>query len=830
MKNTIKTIGFAVIAVIALTVCGNNNDGGKKTIVDITVTTQPDKIEYNIGEELNLTGMVVTAAYSDGSTQVVSDYTVSGFVSSTAGQKTVTVTYEDNSATFTVTVLPEAITIVGIAVTNSPNKTQYDTGEELNTVGLVITATYSDGSTLQVTGYTASGFDSSTAGEKTVTVTYNGKTATFTITVRQIVSITITTLPNKTVYGKGDTLDTYGLVVTAAYIDGLTQQITGYTTSGFNSSTEGEKTITVTYNSKSASFTVIVNDAFTSIAALITWLVAQPANTKTTAYNVKLNVGNLNGDYNTAGSAGNTLYTNKNKYVNLNLSGSTFTSIGADAFAGCYSIISVTISANVTSIGLDAFGGCENLTSVTIGSRVTSIEDFAFSDCYSLTSITIPNSVSKIDWGAFQGCTGLTRVIFQGTISRNDFHSYAFGYSGNTGYIGDLRNKYLAGGIGVYTRPNVGYDGTWTKTSDDVGSLPPAGGDYNSYAGFSYSVNGAVVTIHKYNGSGGAVIIPAQIDGKPVTSIEDSAFASCTGLTSVTIPNSVTEIWSSVFAGCTALSSVNIPNSVTLMRWGVFSGCTSLISVTIPDSVTSIEGYAFRDCTGLINVTIPNSVTSIGELAFKNCTSLTSVTIGNSVKKIGKFAFDGCTSLTSVTFQGTIPSSAFSDVYDIYTFPGNLRVKFYEEDEANGTPGTYTRMNGSSSHWAKNGKSFGDYFYSEVDGKITIVEYNGAGGDVTIPAQINGKPVTSIGQSAFYGCTSLTNVIIPDSVTSIEFIAFQECTSLISIMFQGTIPSSGIHVYAFYSLGNLRNAYLAGGIGTYTTNTPGDSEAKWTKQ
>ena len=103
-----------------------------------------------------------------------------------------------------------------------------------------------------------------------------------------------------------------------------------------------------------------------------------------------------------------------------------------------------------------------------------------------------------------------------------------------------------------------------------------------------------------------------------MTSIGNYAFRDCSGLTSVTIPNSVTSIGSSTF-----------------------SGCSGLTSVTIPNSVTSIGSDAFRGCSGLTSVTIPNSVTSIGSSAFQNCSSLTSVTIGNSVTSIGNYAFSG---------------------------------------------------------------------------------------------------------------------------------------------------------------------------------------------
>ena len=131
------------------------------------------------------------------------------------------------------------------------------------------------------------------------------------------------------------------------------------------------------------------------------------------------------------------------------------------------------------------------------------------------------------------------------------------------------------------------------------------------------------------------------------------AFSNCTGLTSVTIPNSVTSIGMNAFYGCSGLTSATIGNSVTSIGSYAFSNCIGLTSVTIPNSVTSIGGGAFSRCAGLTSVTIPNSVTGIGSSAFYGCSGLTSVTIPNSVTSIGYSAFEGCSGLTTVNFNAT---------------------------------------------------------------------------------------------------------------------------------------------------------------------------------
>jgi len=149
-------------------------------------------------------------------------------------------------------------------------------------------------------------------------------------------------------------------------------------------------------------------------------------------------------------------------------------SVGEQAFQGCANLSitwnynpaltaenfkdylkTVIIPDSVTIIGEGIFSGCTSLTSVTIENGVTVIGDTAFYNCTSLASVTIPNSVTSIRMGAFYGCTSLTSVTFQGTINSANF-------SISDPFNGDLRAKYIAGGIGRYTRPN-GSSQTWTK-------------------------------------------------------------------------------------------------------------------------------------------------------------------------------------------------------------------------------------------------------------------------------------------------------------------------------------------------------------------------------
>jgi hypothetical protein len=241
------------------------------------------------------------------------------------------------------------------------------------------------------------------------------------------------------------------------------------------------------------------------------------------------------------------------------------------------------------------------------------------------------------------------------------------------------------------------------------------------------STNLSTVAVDQNKSIVGDLIIPSAVSYDnvtyTVTSIVRNAFES-SGITSVSIPNTVTSIGEYAFDDCIGLTSITIPNSVTDMGDGVFYGCSGLTSITLSTSITEINAYTFSGCKNLTSINLPNSLTNVGTSAFESCEVLTSVSFPNSVTSLGDYMFYGCFGLESVDLPDSL------------------------ENIAEGL------------------------FYS--CSSMTSIE---------IPST-----VTSIAYLAFFDCVSLTSITIPSSVTSIVDGAFAFCQALTSVTTEITTP------------------------------------------
>ncbi len=441
------------------------------------------------------------------------------------------------------------------------------------------------------------------------------------------------------------------------------------------------------------------------------------------------------------------------------------TEISDDAFNCCHNLKNITIPDSVTKIGEGAFSVCIGLMNITIPKNVTGIGDGAFCDCRELASITIPSRVTKIGRSVFEYCNNLVSIKVSGDNKV---------YHDKNNCLIETKSKTLIAGCKNSVIPN---DGSVTKIGNDA------------FSGCEELKS---------------IIIP---DG--VTEIEDCAFFDCAGLTSVTIPDSVTDIGYKAFCGCHSLTSVNIPNGVTKIGSSAFCYCENIKEISIPDSVTEIGNGAFDlnglskikvsggnktyhdegNClietksktliSGCRNSVIPNdgSVTVIGNDAFYDCSGLTDITIPDSVTEIGNDAFGECVGLKEIT----IPAGVTEIGYDALS--GCKELSIIKVSDAN-------KVYSGKGNCLIETKS-----RTLIAGcKNSIIPDDGS--------------VTKIGRSAFYCCTELTEINIPNTVTEIEDWAFSECTELTDI----NIPNGLIKIgsNAFIGCEKLTNVNFNG--------------------
>lgn len=213
----------------------------------LEVTHMPTKTKYLVGETFDSTGLIITAYYNDNTSEQVTGYTLSSPDMSAYGSKTVTVTFDEKTVDFSILV----VDISGIEIKTPPTKQEYLVGDALDSTGLTVLVKYTDGTSETITsGFTVSELDSSSIGEKEITVTYKNHTATFKVLVYELQGIRITHYPEKTYYRVGETFDPTGLIVVVLRTDNTEKEITDYTVSGFDSSKAGTKTITVSYQTE----------------------------------------------------------------------------------------------------------------------------------------------------------------------------------------------------------------------------------------------------------------------------------------------------------------------------------------------------------------------------------------------------------------------------------------------------------------------------------------------------------------------------------------------------------------------------------------------------
>ena len=357
---------------------------------------------------------------------------------------------------------------------------------------------------------------------------------------------------------------------------------------------------------------------------------------------------------------------------------------------------------------------------------------------------------------------------------------------------------------------------------------------------FSYKeTDDGTVKLFGYKGDLREIVIPSEINGKSVTVIE-RGFAPYhfpkAEVTAVYLPDTIKEIGMEAFKDYTGLRRINLPEGLEVIGEEAFANCASLKEITLPGSLKSFDSAFYHSGVETLTVSegiktiaynsfcgakirklvLPNGVKSIDSDAFYDCAELESVTFSEGLEEIRAGAFGGTNKLTSVTLPATVKSiyetSFFLNGENKVFFEGdapefvrytsptgerNEEITYVFHESAKGL--SYPRWYGYKTEIAEKPNAArpvsGDYEYAENDTGITVCAYIGTGTDVTVPAEINGKPVTKIGESAFFAQNAPTSILLPDTVTEIGEYAFANCASLVSVDLPSGLRRIGSHAF-----------------------------------
>ncbi len=578
----------------------------QKQVSALYLEQLPARREFAIGEEFDLSGMLIDVLFVDGSHEMINEgYTFEPTSSVEIGEQKVVVSYGEKSVSFVVNIVETVVD--RIEVIEEPTKLNYYVGEAFDTTGLTILAEYPNGTTGEISsGFTVSPEKFTETGKQTVTVTYGGKTLEFEVEVARanITRVAVRTMPAKTAYTVGETLAMKGFSMWAYFDNGTSQIITNsYSYTPKTLTKEGTQSVTVTYLGKSTSFNVTVTNPKPTITKIA--VATMPNATSYTVGDTLNSVGlSITVTYSdgktqtlTSGFTCSPTTLNKAGKIAVTVSyGGAVTSfnvtvnepISAEGTCGAKakwtlkgSVLTVSGTGDIASYG---DGGAPwsayktQIKTVTVESGITSIGAYAFANT-AVETLNLPDTLRKIDKTSLYNTTRLKAINLDsanrsftqknGSLTSRDgtklyaaalarfgdtyaipdgvtaIEAYRLFYNSNVREIAINKDLYS---IDPTTFIGAGYLEKFTVDARNVAFV--------TSDGVLYTKNMNALACYPYAKSGSSYTIP-----EGVTVIREYAFVINTKLATLNLPSTLVRIDANAFYGATRLTSVTFAGS-----------------------------------------------------------------------------------------------------------------------------------------------------------------------------------------------------------------------------------------------------------------------------
>lgn len=342
----------------------------------------------------------------------------------------------------------------------------------------------------------------------------------------------------------------------------------------------------------------------------------------------------------------------------------------------------------------------------------------------------------------------------------------------------------------------------WLRTISCVSLLATSSATAATFGNFTYTDDGSTVTITDCTATG-AVAIPSMIGGKPVTTIGQFAFQRNSGITAITIPDSVTRIETHAFMDCDGLVSMEFPSSVTFLGTDALKDCGNLSSVNLPVGLTSIADGLFHNCRKLTDVTLPDTITSIGSRAFDHCNALQTVGLHANLNSIGEHAFSnsGIASIDLPESLTQIGSGAFHDCDQLVS----IRI-----------PDSVTSIGTGLFLFSNQLKTV------ELSKGLKVLP-TWTFGNCPLETLVVPAGVETIDDYCFVRCRQLSKLVLPASLKRVGIEAFLNCDSLTKLRFPSNLRKLDDGV--FYGSGLLEIRF-DGNAPDITVNTFSEANRK----